>query len=77
MRKKKRFEIGEGKEPVGIYDCLVKSMTTQINHRQSQDPRWVCPKSIQLWKDEINIDNEKKMMEFWDISIQAEKGSTS
>ncbi|CAL8078603.1 unnamed protein product [Prunus armeniaca] len=75
IRKNKRFEIATGKEPVVIQDLLVKSMTAEINYRQHQDPSFVCPKRLKLWKDEINKDSEKKMMELWDIFIQTEKRS--
>ncbi|KAI5348861.1 hypothetical protein L3X38_001748 [Prunus dulcis] len=75
IRKKKRFEIAARKEPVAIQDLLVQSMTAEINYRQHQDPSFVCPKRLKLWKDEINKDSEKKMMEFWNIFIQAEKRS--
>ncbi|BBG99430.1 hypothetical protein Prudu_009121 [Prunus dulcis] len=64
-----------GKEPLAIQDLLVKSMTDQINYRQQQDPSFVCPERLQLWKDEKNEDSEKKMKELWDIFIQAEKRS--
>ncbi|CAL9016198.1 unnamed protein product [Prunus brigantina] len=47
----------------------------QINYRQRQDPSFVCPERLQLWKDEINEDSEKKMKELWDIFIQGEKRS--
>ncbi|XP_020410537.1 101 kDa malaria antigen-like [Prunus persica] len=50
-------------------------MTDQINYRQQQDPSFVCPERLQLWKDEKNEDSEKKMKELWDIFIQAEKRS--
>ncbi|BBG95142.1 hypothetical protein Prudu_003613 [Prunus dulcis] len=73
--KKKIFENEAGKEPLAIQDLLVKSMTDQINYRQQQDPSFVCPKRLQLWKDEKNEDSEKKMKELWDIFIQAEKRS--
>ncbi|XP_034217469.1 uncharacterized protein LOC117629057 [Prunus dulcis] len=73
--KKKMFENEAGKEPLAIQDLLVKSMTDQINYRQQQDPSFVCPKRLQLWKDEKNEDSEKKMKELWDIFIQAEKRS--
>ncbi|KAI5312331.1 hypothetical protein L3X38_041504 [Prunus dulcis] len=74
-REKKRFEIEARKEPVAIQDLLVKSMTAQVNYHQCQDPSFVYPKRLKLWKDEINKDSEKKMMELWDIFIQAEKRS--
>ena len=64
-----------GKEPLAIQDLLVKSMTDQINYRQQQDPSFVCPERLQLWKDEKNEDSEKKMKDLWDIFIQAEKRS--
>ncbi|KAI5337701.1 hypothetical protein L3X38_016972 [Prunus dulcis] len=73
--KKKMFENEAGKEPLAIQDLLVKSMTDQINYRQQQDPSFVCPERLQLWKDEKNEDSEKKMKELWDIFIQAEKRS--
>ncbi|BBH09597.1 hypothetical protein Prudu_022138 [Prunus dulcis] len=64
-----------GKEPLAIQDLLVKSMTDQINYRQQEDPSFVCPERLQLWKDEKNEDSEKKMKDLWDIFIQAEKRS--
>ncbi|KAI5321936.1 hypothetical protein L3X38_031008 [Prunus dulcis] len=64
-----------GKEPLAIQDLLVKSMTDQINYRQQEDPSFVCPEKLQLWKDEKNEDSEKKMKDLWDIFIQAEKRS--
>ncbi|XP_034203872.1 uncharacterized protein LOC117618404 [Prunus dulcis] len=73
--KKKMFENEAGKEPLAIQDLLVKSMTDQINYRKQQDPSFVCPERLQLWKDEKNEDSEKKMKELWDIFIQAEKRS--
>ncbi|KAI5338732.1 hypothetical protein L3X38_018004 [Prunus dulcis] len=73
--KKKMFENEAGKEPLAIQDLLVKSMKDQINYRQQQDPSFVCPERLQLWKDEKNEDSEKKMKELWDIFIQAEKRS--
>ncbi|KAI5350008.1 hypothetical protein L3X38_002899 [Prunus dulcis] len=73
--KKKMFENEAGKEPLAIQDLLVKSMTDQINYHQQQDPSFVCPERLQLWKDEKNEDSEKKMKELWDIFIQAEKRS--
>ncbi|KAL6288919.1 hypothetical protein ACE6H2_006429 [Prunus campanulata] len=45
-------------------------MTDQIKNRQRQDPSFVFPKRLQLWKD-----SEKKMTELWDIFIQAEQRS--
>ncbi|BBN70489.1 hypothetical protein Prudu_1487S001400 [Prunus dulcis] len=66
-----------GKEPLAIQDLLVKSMTDQINYRQQEDPSFVCPEKLQLWKDEKNEDSEKKMKDLWDIFIQAEKRSKS
>lgn len=69
------FENEVGNEPLAIQDLLVKSMTYQINYRQRQDPSLVCPERLQLWKDEINEDSEKKMKELWDIFIQGEKRS--
>ncbi|KAI5329427.1 hypothetical protein L3X38_028824 [Prunus dulcis] len=69
------FETEAGKEPLAIQDLLVKSMTDQINYCQQQDPSFVCPERLQLWKDEKNEDSEKKMKELWDIFIQAEKRS--
>ncbi|CAL9025928.1 unnamed protein product [Prunus brigantina] len=73
--KKKMFENEAGNDPLAIQDLLVKSMTDQINYRQRQDPSFVCPERLQLWKDEINEDSEKKMKELWDIFIQGEKRS--
>ncbi|CAL2280419.1 unnamed protein product [Prunus armeniaca] len=69
------FENEVGNEPLAIQDLLVKSMTYQINYRRRQDPSLVCPERLQLWKDEINEDSEKKMKELWDIFIQGEKRS--
>ncbi|KAI5324827.1 hypothetical protein L3X38_033900 [Prunus dulcis] len=68
-------QVEAGNEPLAIQDLLVKSMTDQINYRQQQDPSFVCPERLQLWKDEKNEDSEKKMKELWDIFIQAEKRS--
>ncbi|KAI5315709.1 hypothetical protein L3X38_044885 [Prunus dulcis] len=73
--KKKMFENEAGKELLANQDLLVKSMTDQINYRQQQDPSFVCPERLLLWKDEKNEDSEKKMKELWDIFIQAEKRS--
>ncbi|XP_008239096.1 PREDICTED: DNA ligase 1-like [Prunus mume] len=73
--KKKMFENEAGNEPLAIQDLLVKSMTDEINCRQRQDPTFICPERLQLWKDEINEDSEKKMKELWDIFIQGEKRS--
>ncbi|KAL6280050.1 hypothetical protein ACE6H2_016931 [Prunus campanulata] len=47
-------------------------MTDQIHYRQRQDPSFVCPKRLQLWKDK---DSEKKMAELLDIIIQVENRS--
>ncbi|CAL8178207.1 unnamed protein product [Prunus armeniaca] len=69
------FENEVGNEPLAIQDLLVKSMTYQINYHQRQDPSLVCSERLQLWKDEINEDSEKKMKELWDIFIQGEKRS--
>ncbi|CAL9024084.1 unnamed protein product [Prunus brigantina] len=69
------FENEAGTDPLAIQDLLVKSMTDQINYRQRQGPSFVCPERLQLWKDEINEDSEKKMKELWDIFIQGEKRS--
>ncbi|CAL2237861.1 unnamed protein product [Prunus armeniaca] len=65
----------QGKPDDEIQDLLVKSMTDQINYHQRQDPSFVCPERLQLWKDEINEDSGKKMKELWDIFIQGEKRS--
>ncbi|XP_020412845.1 DNA ligase 1-like [Prunus persica] len=73
--QEKQKEDDEGKPDDAIQDLLVKSMTDQINYRQQQDPSFVCPERLQLWKDEKNEDSEKKMKELWDIFIQAEKRS--
>lgn len=73
--QEKEKEDDEGKPDDAIQDLLVKSMTDQINYRQQQDPSFVCPERLQLWKDEKNEDSEKKMKELWDIFIQAEKRS--
>ncbi|CAL8169347.1 unnamed protein product [Prunus armeniaca] len=73
--KKKMFENEAGNEPLAIQDLLVKSMTDQINYHQRQDPSFICPERLQLWKDEKNEDSEKKMKELWDIFIQGEKRS--
>ncbi|XP_020415550.1 vicilin-like seed storage protein At2g18540 [Prunus persica] len=75
LDKEKEKEDDEGKPDDAIQDLLVKSMTDQINYRQQQDPSFVCPERLQLWKDEKNEDSEKKMKELWDIFIQAEKRS--
>ncbi|BBH05517.1 hypothetical protein Prudu_016925 [Prunus dulcis] len=81
-KKEKEYDEGQkgeaeeaGKEPLAIQDLLVKSMTDQINYRQQEDPSFVCPERLQLWKDEKNEDSEKKMKDLWDIFIQAEKRS--
>jgi len=50
-------------------------MKAQIHYRQQQDPNFVCPESLILWKDEIIEDSEKKMMGLWDIFIRAENRS--
>ncbi|CAL8164483.1 unnamed protein product [Prunus armeniaca] len=73
--KKKMFENEAGNEPLAIQDLLVKSMTDQINYHQRQDPSFICPERLQLWKAEKNEDSEKKMKELWDIFIQGEKRS--
>ncbi|XP_020412740.1 uncharacterized protein PFB0765w-like [Prunus persica] len=75
VEKEKEKEDDEGKPDDAIQDLLVKSMTDQINYRQQQDPSFVCPERLQLWKDEKNEDSEKKMKELWDIFIQVEKRS--
>ncbi|KAL6288698.1 hypothetical protein ACE6H2_006208 [Prunus campanulata] len=77
LDKNCQIEDDEGKQgeaepptPLAIQDILVKSMTDQIKNRQRQDPSFVFPKRLQLWKD-----SEKKMIELWDIFIQAEQRS--
>ena len=50
--QEKEKEDDEGKPDDAIQDLLVKSMTDQINYRQQQDPSFVCPERLQLWKDE-------------------------
>ncbi|KAI5335735.1 hypothetical protein L3X38_025869 [Prunus dulcis] len=75
IRTKISFENEAGKEHVTIQGLLVNSMTAQINYHQCQDRSFVCPERLKLWNDETNKENEKKMMELWDIFIQAKKRS--
>ncbi|CAL8175209.1 unnamed protein product [Prunus armeniaca] len=84
MKKKEKEDEGQQREAeeaedqgkcIAIQDLLVKSMTDQINYHQRQDPSFICPERLQLWKDEKNEDSEKKIMELWDIFIQGEKRS--
>ncbi|CAL2268911.1 unnamed protein product [Prunus armeniaca] len=84
MQKKEKEDEGQQREAeeaedqgkcIAIQDLLVKSMTDQINYHQRQDPSFICPERLQLWKDEKNEDSEKKMKELWDIFIQGEKRS--
>ncbi|CAL8115409.1 unnamed protein product [Prunus armeniaca] len=67
----------QGKPDDAIQDLLVKSMTDQINYHQCQDPSFVCPERLQLWKDEINEDNGKKMKELWDIFSKEKRDQRS